>query len=63
LAALKAELNIEASGQCSGNSCEGKASASCAMSPAGSSRGTWLGFGLLGVVTAGLIRRRVRKSA
>lgn len=68
---IKASITYDAtasgSASCSGNGCEAqgeaKASASCAMMPASSNRGTWFGLGLLGVVTAGLVRRRVRKSA
>lgn len=66
-AAIEYDATSSGSAACANGSCEAKgeaqASASCAMSPAGSSRGTWFGLGLLGVVTAGLIRRRVRKTA
>jgi len=68
---IKATVNLDAtasgSASCSNGSCEAqgeaKASASCAMAPAYSDRGSWFGFGLLGVVTAGLVRRRLVKSA
>jgi hypothetical protein len=66
-AAITYDATASGSVECTGTGCEAqgeaKASASCAMLPANSNRGTWFGLGLLGVVTAGLVRRRVRKSA
>ncbi len=66
-AAIKMDATASGSAACENGTCEvegeAKASASCAMTPANSNRGTWFGLGLFGAVTAGLIRRRARKTA
>jgi hypothetical protein len=64
---LSAELNIQlsASGSCSGNSCTGQASASCGqIAPGAMPPITESVFGLVfGVGALGAVRRRSRKNA
>ena len=70
---IKAHITVDAeysgSAACNGGTCkvEGEASASakasCAMAPGGSNTASWLGLGLFGLVTAGLVRRRRARRA